>query len=57
MDRFGFFCPNAMCGRWIPRHEGYLAKIEREEREKALKGERNDQPQPEGSSWVKSSCF
>mmetsp|Transcript_68121 Transcript_68121/g.138197 ORF Transcript_68121/g.138197 Transcript_68121/m.138197 type:complete len:495 (+) Transcript_68121:98-1582(+) len=24
-------------------HEGYLAKIEREEREKALKGERNDQ--------------
>ena len=44
-----FFHPSK---RKTSRHEGYLAKIEREEREKALKGERNDQLEPEISfNW------
>lgn len=33
------------------RHEGYLAKIERENREKAMKHERNEEFRAPGIMW------
>ena len=44
--------PCIFCWCENSRHEGYLAKIEREEREKALKGERNDQLEPKIASEI-----